>query len=127
MPLRASIPAGTYVLRGKVSGIAQIHLSADGGHDDISTVAVNYTNYSDDGVHIINGPESVTRGNPSPTLEQLDWHSDLVQSGTVRGTKKTSDDGFKLTIDIAMPVFQAAGTMTTTINGVVYRQPGNGM
>jgi hypothetical protein len=45
----------------------------------------------------------------------------------VHGTKKTSADGFKLTIDIAMPVFEAKGTMTTTIDGVVYQQPGNGM
>jgi hypothetical protein len=127
MPRRASIPAGTYVLRGKVSGLAQVRLSADHSHDDISTVAVTYTNYSDDGAHVINGSESVTRANPSPTLEQLDWHSNLSQSGAVRGTKKTSADGFKLTIDIAMPVFQSKGTMTTTIDGVVYRQPGNGM
>jgi hypothetical protein len=125
-PFRASIPAGTYVLRGKVSGLAQVRLSADRSHDDISTVAVNYTNYSDDGAHVINGSESVTRGNPKPTLEQLDWHSDLLESGAVRGTKKTSADGFKLTIDIAMPVFEARGTMTTTIDGTVYRQPGNG-
>ena len=90
-------------------------------------MAVNYTNYSDDGTHIINGSETVTRRNPRPTLEQLEWHSDLVETGAVHGTKKTSDDGFQLTIDIAEPVFQAKGTMTTTIDGVVYRQPGNGM
>jgi hypothetical protein len=126
-PLRTSIPPGTYVLHGKVSGSAQVRLSADGGHQDISSVAVNYTNYSDDGTHIINGSETVTRRNPRPTLEQLEWHSDLVETGAVHGTKKTSDDGFQLTIDIAEPVFQAKGTMTTTIDGVAYRQPGNGM
>lgn len=127
MPIRSFIPAGNYVLRGKVSGSAQVRLTASAGHDDISSVEVSYTHYSDDGTHIIDGSEKVMRTNPTPTLEQLDWHSDLTESGVLKGTKKTSPEGLGLKIDIAMPVFQATGTLTTTVDGHAYRQPGNGM
>lgn len=125
-PPRSFIPAGTYILRGKASGTAQVRITQNDTHTDICAVAVSYANYSDDGIHLLNGSEKVTGRNPSPTATELDWYSDLVQSGASSGTKKTSPEGFKLSIDIFTTIFQATGTLTTTIDGVVYKQPANG-
>ncbi|MFD9444699.1 hypothetical protein ACFWBR_39500 [Streptomyces sp. NPDC060006] len=44
---------------------------------------------------------------------------------TVR-PQKTNPDGFHLTIDALINIFQATGTLTTTINSHVYEQPQNG-
>jgi Tol biopolymer transport system component len=126
MPARASILAGDYVLRGKISGIAQVRITEAAQHSDIAGVAVQYTNYSDDGAHIINGGESVTQTYPDVFTVALDWHSNLVQTGSSQTTKVTSPDGFKLSINMMTNIFQATGTMTTTVGDHVYRQPANG-
>jgi hypothetical protein len=60
------------------------------------------------------------------TTAILDWHSNLRQTVKVTATKVTSIDGFKLTIDVMRNVFNATGTLTTTINGHAYTQPTNG-
>jgi hypothetical protein len=90
------------------------------------TVAVSYRNYSDDGKTFLNGKESVTRTNLSLTKHRLDWYSDLAQTGAVQAEKKTSPDGFHLTIDLFETYFDATGTLTTTVNGRTYTQPANG-
>lgn len=125
-PARPYPPQGHYTLVGKRSGSAAVTITENTDHTAISTVSVAYRNYSDDGAHILNGTESVTTTNPSPTLNKLDWYSDLIQTGQDHGTKKTSPDGFHLTIDVLTNIFQATGTLTTTINGTTYRQPANG-
>ncbi|KAL4776542.1 hypothetical protein BDW60DRAFT_224208 [Aspergillus nidulans var. acristatus] len=119
---------GAYTLRGKASGLANATFLADSTSDLIRTVSVEYDNYSDDGEHIINGLESVTF-TPDPTnpwMSHLDWHSDLEGSGVVTATKKTGPDGFQLSIDVMVNLFNANGTLTTTVDGVVYEQPANG-
>jgi hypothetical protein len=126
MPARASIPAGEYILHGNVSGLARVRFTETAQHSGIDGVAVQYTDYSDDGAHIINGSESVTEVYPDPLTVSLDWHSDLVQTGTVHATKVTSPNGFKLTINMMTNIFQATGTLTTTVGDHVYRQPANG-
>jgi len=95
-------------------------------HHRIKTVSVTYKDYSDESGNVINGTESVTQEPSRPTEAVLDWHSNLVQSGKTSGTKLTSPDGFKLTIDHMMNIFEATGTLTTTIDGKTYKQPGNG-
>lgn len=52
--------------------------------------------------------------------------SDIVQTGVVNGTKKTSPGGFHLTIDSKLNYFNATGKLTTTIDGVEYKKPANG-
>ena len=63
---------------------------------------------------------------PNLTMNHVDWYSDLVQSGGVNGTKKTSPDGFRLNIDVSANIFEANGTLTTVLDGEVYTQPQNG-
>ncbi len=125
-PARPYIPQGTYTLKGDKFGSAQVTITENAARTAISTVAVSYTNYSDDGYHVLNGTESVTTNNPSPTLNKIDWYSDLVQTGCVDATKKTSPDGFHLTIDVLRNQFNATGTLTTTVDGHTYTQPANG-
>ncbi|SQD95651.1 hypothetical protein FMEAI12_3280001 [Parafrankia sp. Ea1.12] len=64
---------------------------------------------------------------PALTTSKVDWFSDLTQTGATKATKKTSPDGFHLTIDVLTNIFGATGTLTTTIDGKAYRQPANGM
>jgi len=101
----------------------------DRGAYSVKTVAVRYSRYSDDGRNFIDGSENVTRTSTTPTLTTLDWYSDLVKSGRggkVLATKTTSADGFHLTIDLWQTIFQATGTLTTTVGSRTYVQPANG-
>ncbi|WP_232794179.1 MULTISPECIES: TolB family protein [Pseudofrankia] len=126
-PTRPHPPAGTYTLPGAKAGFAEVEITETPDKVAIQTVAVTYTGYSDDGVHILNGTEKVTLANPSLTINKVDWFSDLTETGggeTV--TKKSSPDGFHLTIDVLTNIFDAAGTLTTTVDGHAYRQPANG-
>jgi hypothetical protein len=128
VPAAYSLQAGNYTLKGNASGVAEVHLIPDSpGSASFHTVAVNYTNYSDDCKHTLNGWEEVklTLTSTSPWLNKVDWYSDLVQTGVVTATKKTSPGGFHLSIDAVLNIFEANGTLTTTIDGVAYTQPHN--
>ncbi|CAH0020013.1 unnamed protein product [Clonostachys rhizophaga] len=127
IPPKSYLSPGEYTLAGKKSGSANVSLLPDEA-GQIDTVAVNYLDYSDDGRHIINGYENVTRSilQGNPWNNHLDWYSDLDQTGATQATKKTSDDGFHLTINVmGGSGFNATGELTTTIKGKVYRQPAN--
>lgn len=124
-PVRPHLPAGSYALYGTVSGVANVVITTDSSNTLITEIAVSYCNFSDDGTHIINGTESAERDSDSP-LSAVAWNEDLNLSGKESGTKLTSADGFTLSPVILENIFDATGTMTTTINGVTYTQPGNG-
>lgn len=129
-PKVASLAAGDYTLRGTASGLAKISLIAgsSSGSSVVDTVSVEYVDYSDDGKHILNGYENVTRSvSPqNPWSYHIDWYSDIEQTGVVQATKKTSSNGFHLDIDAELNIFEANGTLTTTIDGKTYYQPANG-
>ena len=125
-PSRASIPPGTYVLKGKVSGEAKVQIADKPDHSGIDTISVAYTNYSDDRIHVINGTERVGEQRVDPLTTHVDWFSDLVETGAVHASKKTSADGFHLTINIMKNILEATGTLTTTVDGHEYKQPANG-
>ena len=114
------------MLKGLVSGFAKVTITDTADHSAIAKVTASYKNCSDERDSIINGAESVSQTRPTPTKTSLDWDSDLVQTGARQGSKVTSPDGFKLTIDIMMNNFFATGILTTTINGQTYKQPANG-
>lgn len=120
------IPEGTYVLRGQASGVAKVVITDSPDHRSVKSVAVDYSNYSDDGESVINGAESVSGGYTKLTTATLDWRSNLTQTGKVNGKKVTSPDGFRLSIDVMRNIFDATGALTTTINGRTYTQPANG-
>ncbi|CEJ54822.1 Putative Saponin hydrolase (Precursor) [Penicillium brasilianum] len=128
LPTPYSLPAGNYTLYGKASGLAKASLTKDPLSGSFKTISVNYFNYSDDAQHLINGYESVTLTTTAsnPWLSHLDWVSNIVQIGAVKAVKKTGPDGFHLTIDAVQNIFEANGTLTTTVNGVTYYQPLNG-
>ncbi|GAM36618.1 hypothetical protein TCE0_018f05837 [Talaromyces pinophilus] len=119
---------GNYTLTGKVQGYADVaFIGADATSTTLRTVAVTYHNYSDDGHNFIIGNEQVTATYPNLTLTHVDWYSDLHATGIYgNSTKVTSSDGFHFEIDTQTNKFYANGTLTTTVNGVVYEQPING-
>lgn len=120
-------PEGSYTLQGAVNGSAEVVITENADRTGVQSVAVTYHDFSDDGVNFLRGTENVTGSVPSATLNQVDWFSDLERVGpTSRSTKITSPDGFHLEIDALTNLFEANGTLTTTIDGVVYVQPLNG-
>ncbi len=127
VPTQTPLPPGNYTLAGRVSGSALITLINASGIKSIGTVAVTYHNYSDDGLRFINGTEevTVTYPGPSPTLLHTDWHSNLTSTGISISSKLTGDGGFHLNIDVQTNEFDANGTLSTVVDGIVYRQPLN--
>ncbi|CAM5312826.1 TolB family protein [Streptomyces aurantiogriseus] len=130
IPTRRHLPQGTYTLDGKKSGSAEVTVTENNAHTAISTLAVTYEDYSDDGRYLINGTERMTLQNDTPFHNRIDWYSDLVQTeigtGRVHATKKTGPDGFHLDITVGTNKFQATGTLITTVDGHAYTQPANG-
>ncbi|SPO05502.1 uncharacterized protein DNG_08189 [Cephalotrichum gorgonifer] len=129
LPETYSLEPGQYTLQGKISGVASVNLTADTqGLGGIGAVSVAYSNYSDRQGYILNGHEEVSREIllPNPWNNRVEWYSDIVQTGVVSGTKKTGPGGFQLEIDVMTNIFSATGTLTTTLDGVVYEQPANG-
>ncbi|WYZ35202.1 hypothetical protein EsH8_I_001478 [Colletotrichum jinshuiense] len=118
--------SGNFTLKGKFGGWANVVITPNSKGDLPGMVAVEYHDFSDDGVNVLRGAEKIAGMNPHPTLEQITWFSDLVQTGPNNGTKKSSPDGFHLSIDIMTNIFQANGTLITTVNGKEWLQPANG-
>lgn len=131
-----AIPAATYTMQGKAQGTATIQITNNSTGTQPLSVAVAYSNYSDDGTNIINGTEKVERkantalGCTPGTASEfacLTWTEDLKLSGKHTGTKQTGSDGFTLGPSVMLGNdFQAVGTLTTTIDGTTYAQPANG-
>ena len=118
--------AGDYLLTGLDRGHANVTLGYSNNGTRLESVTVQYSNYSDDGLHYLNGWETVTMTKPvGPWLNVLDWKSDIHQTGITNGTKKTSPDGFHLEINVRTNIFNATGNLTTTLDGVVHLQPAN--
>lgn len=129
VPDQFTVAPGEYTLRGRASGFAEVSYTADPNTvSGLGRASVNYTDFSDDGKHFLDGHEGVTVKIQLPNFwtNEVDWVSDIVQTGVVNGTKKTSPGGFHLTIDSELNYFNATGTLTTTIDGVEYKQPANG-
>ncbi|KAJ4262864.1 hypothetical protein NW762_006477 [Fusarium torreyae] len=125
LPIGDGMRPGNYILRGQNSGYAHMKLI---GEPRISNLTVDYSDYPDDGQHFINGYENVTVtvAADNPWKNDVDWYSDIAQTGRVKVAKKTSKDGFHLIIDAVVNNSNAAGYLTTVINGKEYFQPING-
>lgn len=93
----------------------------------LGSVIVNYTNYLDNREHILNSFKNVTVKILLPNFwtNQVNQVSNIIQTRVVNGTKKTSEGGFYLIINVELNVFNVSGTLVTTINGIEYKQPAN--
>lgn len=124
-PVPSFVLPGNYTLHGEDSGHASVQIIEDPVTSLIVSVAVTYHDYSDDGVNILTGSEAVTNVQ-TDGLPYIAWHSSLTSLGESNATKVTGPGGFNLTVDIFNNIFQASGTLTTTVDGVTYVQPQNG-
>ncbi|KLU90209.1 hypothetical protein MAPG_09173 [Magnaporthiopsis poae ATCC 64411] len=127
-PTRSMVPPGNYSIRGEVSGFANVTLTPGStSWTGIEAVSVAYTNYSDQPGYVLNGREKVSVQILLPDVwnNMVDWSSNVVQTGVVNATKLTSADDFHLKIDALTNIFNAKGTLTTAVDGVVYEQPPN--
>ena len=112
---RGDLPAGEYVMNGKVGGRAEVKVEHSAGH--LSAVRVRYTDFTDDGQHVINGTEAATRDGTG-LMSRVTLHSDLHASGLQNGTRKTGPGGFVFNFRGAIQ-----GDLVTTIDGKEYRSP----
>lgn len=113
-------PPGKYVLEGKFGGKAEIDYTG-------RSISIRYTDFTDDGGHIINGTESAER-RPAPAGADpmaammggnVVWHSDLRSSGIQNATKKTTAGGVVIS-GFRGPI---EGDLITTVDGKEYRRP----
>jgi hypothetical protein len=119
---REPLKAGKYIMKGWVSGSAEVEIRRGENDTEITFIGAQYNHFSMDGGHFIDGTESVERsgsGRNAPIV----WHSDLKASGLQNGTKVTSEpSGFTLG-GFGRP---SEGTLTTIIDGKVYTAPATG-
>ena len=124
-PTRYFPPGGQYTLKGSHSGRASVVIRENSSKTGVQSVAVRYFNYSDDGVNYIDGSENATLTSISQTDSVTHIFANLTSSGESPGRKYTSPDGFHLRMDVMTNMFEANGTLTTTVNGSTYEQPQN--
>ncbi len=126
VPSRSLIPTGNYTLRG-ARGSATVNVVDNPSKTQVSSISVSYSNYSDDGVNIINGTQSTTLTSSSNPLNVIQtFHEALRLSGQNTGTEVTSEPGgytIAPTASLVHGTYEPTGTMTTTLNGRVYTQP----
>jgi hypothetical protein len=121
-PTRRIIPTGSYALAGQVSGSAAVQIVDSADQSGIAAINVTYTNYSDDGLHIINGTENVVAGGGDAGT--VTFNENLSASGSDTGSKTTTRGGFTLTPATSIENrFAAVGLMTTALDGVSYYPP----
>jgi hypothetical protein len=106
------IQEGIYKLNGKVSGSAEVNITLNSAKTSISSVAVSYYGYTNDGINVISGSEKVTSSVQGYTVFHSDWYSNLTEVGSITSTKLTSSDGFHVTIDLLTNILEANGTLT---------------
>jgi hypothetical protein len=125
VPARAHLPVGTYVLDGTRSGSASAQIGVDNTTGSVDSVSVTYSNFSDDGFHVINGTESVSGG--GGIIQHVLFHENLRLSGKQTGSKVTSEPGgYDLTISAVDNIIMLTGSLKTIIDGHKYSQPAPG-
>jgi hypothetical protein len=99
----------------------------------VVSVAVSYTNYSDDGINVINGTESAAQQLPASPFGNTTytWNENLTLTGCHTGTEiSLGPDGnpgpWIVTASAITGSSTRTGTLTTTIDGVSYTSPPTG-
>jgi hypothetical protein len=124
-PSGGPLPGGNFTLYGSASGYAKVSLF-NNTKGAITSVAATYFNFSNDGCNYLSGSESVTTSPLTVTNSRFDWYSNLTVTGEIYATKVTGPGGWHASDDVLTNIFQANGTLVTTVNGVSYYQPVNG-
>ncbi|RYC54197.1 hypothetical protein CHU98_g12011 [Xylaria longipes] len=99
----ASLAFASIMLDGLKSRHTEVVFTEIDSGAALGFVAVMYKNFSIDGLTFLNRYENVT-----------------IQSGETQATKITSDDGFRLTIDVLINNSEANGTLAATTNDTEY-------
>lgn len=121
------IPHGNFTLKGKYAGHAAAAITPNDAGTAVGKVVVVYHNFSDDGLGAFSGYQNITSTTTDLTVAHLDWYSTLTYTGKYgNGTQMSSPDGFHVSIDVLVNLFEANGTLVTVVNGTEYTQPGNG-
>jgi len=125
-PVRLTLPTGTYTLRGKVSGTAEVTVVNPTGKR-IKEISAVYDDYADD-CRVFNGSERAVETAEISAFQYEDtWTSNIEMSGCETGTKITRDangvEGGETTMSAVGGIFQATGSLTTTIDGEEFVQP----
>jgi len=129
-PVRATVPAGTYILKGK-RGSADVVITEgpsrfNPGAVEVVGVKVTYHDYSADGFNFVTGAEEGIRTTTPPSSTSLTWHADLTFSGRHTGTRTTSEPGgFVVTTTSLGGTATFSGSLTTTLDGVTFTSPTN--
>ncbi|KAI1102936.1 hypothetical protein F4804DRAFT_311587 [Jackrogersella minutella] len=114
------IPSDVYKLYGVISGPVQDSKSRSGevatGQSEKS-ITVTYDNFLSDGSLSLTAQTMsvITTQNPIITLNWVDQYFNVLQSEQINATKSTSPDGFHLSIDALTNIFNAKGTLGTTL------------
>ena len=73
-PEPGASPTGTYNSSARCSGSATVSVTENPTHTGIASIATTYTNFSDDGVNVINGTESSSKSERLPTDQAREPH-----------------------------------------------------
>ena len=125
-PARVYPREGDYILQGLAHGFANVRLTEDESKARLETVQVEYHNFSDDGIGQFWGSQKAKESVQDITIDHLDWSSNVSFEGLSDASQITCPGGFHLTIDVMQNVFQANGSLVTTIDGKNYTQPADG-
>jgi hypothetical protein len=89
---------------------------------NVLSVSAVYDNYTDDGVNVVNGTETVT--NVGGQIGPVNFESDVLLSGCHTGSRLTPPGGYTTgAIAAVVSEMAYAGYMVTTLDGKVYQPP----
>ena len=125
-PSQPHLATGTYTLAGQVFGSATVSVTENSTHTAVASIATTYTNFSDDGINVINGTESSSKTGSSPFSPTTTTHENLTLSGCHTGSKVTSEPGGWVVSGGIISAQTRTGTLTTTVDGVAYTSPPTG-
>lgn len=129
-PIRKTVPGGDYILNG-FFGWAEVNIVEgpsrfNAGQVEVESVKVTYHGYSRDGLNFIDGTEEGIRSTSPYVSTTITWHADLTFSGLHNGSRTSSEPGgFVVTLGMLGSDGNFSGTLTTTLDGVIYTSPSN--
>ncbi|KAL4907030.1 hypothetical protein BDW74DRAFT_167052 [Aspergillus multicolor] len=112
---RSIAQPGNYTYKGRSCGSASMSIFPGQVSTIPSRVRVDFHDLSDDGETILHGYENISTSALATWLFKTDWASDII----------TGHERFNITMNVQENFFNATRTLSTVVDGVVYRQPLN--